>query len=1056
MSDDAGKARKGGADRPSDPESTETGFISSEVFDIPGTDPELLRSGRIPDPQPEHTALFRGLATILTKIETFLRARGGLSLRWLIRFFWGALAAVSVFLLVGPVINQPKTFDQIIASAKLATVDWVARDAKIDYDVQRAADGTFTTRVSERYNATFVNGPEQRITRSLVTEVNGHDTEFEFVTATVDGTEAQTRVHRKATTTELIIERPDGAQFEGQHDVVIEYELHHLVDVDSHPVTGDPIDVWSWPLLGLTWPQATKGIDVSITLPRDVNDALIAKPYAQISWLLISGHERMEPDAESADWVRYQFDNSDTLPPNTQVWIEFTFKPGTFVIPDRTPLFWLQSWGPLIPLFALAVLMLFALAARWVVWADSAGRPWFVMRSDPPDDIPPNLAAQLLRRPRSAELVSKLAEAPATAKATVKAKAKSSATTAVRERWLRSVAQTARRAGRLGNSPAVLSWRARWRLEQAALAQKLRWKPDSYVRDTFIWAPIAVTLMQWALLRQLSHQTKLLVVWWPTLFVAVSTVLAIIALWAVWRPRPLTPEGALAVQELKGIDAYARATRLVERGPLDDPLMPYAVLFAPPREAGERVLEHAIRETGDRGVASGWRTEHFLSVPAMLSFVAALAMFAGSIVLVSTMPPPYDGDEFQTWPSSDVKGTHLSQMRGFTVDAELGRDSAGGARLDVVERIDVEFRGGTYQIPQFTREWPAQRLGQKLGLAVESVRIDGEEIRFATQTNDRTTMMVTMLEQALEGVHQLEVRYALASPAVAVPDGPGTAQQIRWTAFHWWWDDDYYTNFEKLSDGRTKVRPVRVQLTVTPELASLVQSGGWIGYGDMDKPRIPYESGRGYDSWVRVSNTYVDERRVELRLGKELVRGDGALVVTYGAAEVEMRERDIELRSEEDPTEFVVDQAFNDRLGQYELQLNTDFGAVLNFEPGTFANVDDNGYRNYQASYWAPFALTIALALLVILLSAVAVILVLRGERSAGLSALLFSWGSLTLLALAQTVVFWWVTGPMDGSSKLIPVLVSTGIAMWVVVIFQWIVVGRRTVGPARPVNSEQ
>lgn len=1048
MSDDAGKRKKGGVDRPPAPENPDIGFVAAEVFDIPGTDPELLRSGRIPDPQPEHTALFRWLAEALARIEEFLRAKGGLSLRWLIRFFWGALAAASVFLLVGPVINQPLTFDQVIASAKLSTVDWVALDVKADYEVTREPDGTFKTVVSERYNAFFVNQAEQRITRSLVTEVNGHDTGFELLSATIDGEDAYTRVNRKATTTDVIIQRQDGAAFEekGKYDVVITYVLRNLVDAQPHPVTGDPTDLWSWPLFGLSWPQATKGIEATITLPRALNDALLVKPFVQISWLLVSGNERMEPEVETPERVRYQFDNDQTLPPNAQVWVEFTFEPGTFVIPERTPLFWLQSWGPLIPLFALAVLVLFALAARWVVWADSAGRPWYLMRADPPADLSPNLAAQLLGQSRRAELVAALADAPSA----VKTSAKNSATAKRHERWLRAVAQAGRRAGRLGNLPAAWSWRVRWSAGNEAVEQKLRWKPDSYVRDTFIWAPIAVTLMQWALLRQLSHQTKLLVVWWPTLFVLVSTVLAIVALWAVWRPRPLTPKGALAVQDLKGIDAYARATRLVDRGPIDDPLLPYAVLFAPSRETGDRITEHAIREVGDRGIAAGWRNAHFLSVPVMLSFVAALAMLAGSIVLVATRPAPYDVDEdFQTWPSSDVKGTIWTQTHGLSIEAELVRDSQGGARLEAVERFDVEFVGGRYQIPQFAREWPSQRLGQSLGLEVQSVRVDDAEVRFMTRTNGHTTMMATMLTESLDGMHEVEVRYTLDSPAIAVQDGGDTMQQVRWAALIRWWDDDYYTNFEKLGEGKAMVRPLRVQLTVAPELAGQLRSGGWIGYGDTDAPRIPFESGRGYDPWVYLNDWYLDKQRMELRIGSETVRSDGALVVAIDADEVETRKRDSNFRSAEDPAEFAVDPAINDTLGKHELRLTTDVGAVLDFKPGTFSNVDDTGHRDYEASYWLPFWLAIGLALLVILLSVVAALLALRGRGSPGLSVLLFSWGTIPLLALAQTVEFWWVTGPMDGSSKLIPVLITTGLAMWAVVIVQWIVVGRSSSGRA-------
>ncbi|MBN9612639.1 MAG: hypothetical protein J0H64_04105, partial [Actinobacteria bacterium] len=60
-----------------------------DVFDLAGSDEDLLNSGWIPDPLPQHTPLFRGLATALEWAEARLRARGGRPLRQGIRVFWG-------------------------------------------------------------------------------------------------------------------------------------------------------------------------------------------------------------------------------------------------------------------------------------------------------------------------------------------------------------------------------------------------------------------------------------------------------------------------------------------------------------------------------------------------------------------------------------------------------------------------------------------------------------------------------------------------------------------------------------------------------------------------------------------------------------------------------------------------------------------------------------------------------------------------------------------------------------------------------------------------------
>src|SRR5690606_979639 len=94
-----------------------------DLFDLEGSDPETLLSGRIPDPLPQHTPLFRALARMLTAVEARLRARGGTSLRMVIRIFWGVIAAIGIFLLVGPVINKPLGIDDILDSAELSEVD---------------------------------------------------------------------------------------------------------------------------------------------------------------------------------------------------------------------------------------------------------------------------------------------------------------------------------------------------------------------------------------------------------------------------------------------------------------------------------------------------------------------------------------------------------------------------------------------------------------------------------------------------------------------------------------------------------------------------------------------------------------------------------------------------------------------------------------------------------------------------------------------------------------------------------------------------------------------
>ena len=1011
-----------------------------DPFDIDGSDPELLNSGRIPDPQPEHTPFFRWLARVLTAIETRLRARGDRSVRGGIVASWVAIGLIGLFLLFGPIINKPLDFDDVIDSAELSEVDWVARDAVIDYVVDRDEAGAFAAEVTERYTADFVNGPEARVEREIVTEFRGHDVEFELREATIDGVAAEVSVDVQPTTTTVRLTRADGVDFSGTPEIRISYALHHLISSEIDEATDRPIDELSWPLFAPTWPQATKGIEVSLTLAPEVNEALVRPPQAYIGWLLLSETVWLSPEAETAAGVRYAVTNDDTLPPNADVWIDASFAPGTFEQPPKTTLFWVQTYGPLVPLVLLAVLLLFALAARRIVWADSAGEPWYLPRSSPPDDVSPDLAARFLDRPRHAELVDALAAVPRTRRGVADARL-----TDQRKRWLSAVARAGRRLGRAGNFPTVWRRASRWSASDAVVEQKLRWVPDSYVRDTFRCAPVAITLLQWGILRQLSEQVILSIVWWPFAFVVVSTGLAIATLWAVQRPRPLTRDGALLMQQLRGIDVFARATRLRDRGPVDDPLLPYAILFERPRRAGRAVAAQAAREAGDPYLGRGWRSEHFVSIPSLLALAASIAILAGAIVTAATQPTPYMNDADHISRFGDLPGTSLTQVEGFEIDATLDRDEQGAATLRVTERNSVQFADGG-RVPQFVREWPSTRLGQPLGTAVEAVRIDGEDVPFREIPQSESLAVVTQLEEVLSGLHEVEIDYSLSSPVVDAVGEPDTTQQLRWSALYSFWDDTYYTNPSNPFDGDAPVRPISIQLTVAPDLVSEIRTGGWID-SDSDRDRIAHESGNWYGPWEVETRTYSEDGQAyDLRIGSEATDETGALVARIAVDEVESRAGDPD--GEGPP--YRVDPDVNSWLTKYDLGLTSDLGVRLDFAEGTFSGVDAGAYERYRTAYHLPYGLVLGLAGLLTLASLGVMAVVARSKRGASASLATVSFAAIPVAALGQIVLFGWAVMSMAGSdSRGIAAFILGGV-MLVAVTAQAILVAKTR--PDRPV----
>ncbi|NLA64673.1 MAG: DUF2207 domain-containing protein [Leucobacter sp.] len=1046
---------------------------SPDFFDLAGSDPDLLNSGRIPDPQPAHTPLFRWLAKVFTAVEARLRARGNLSLRYTIRFFWCLVGIIGLFLLVGPIINQPMTFDEVIDSADIKTVDWIATDVEIDYEVSRGDGGEFVAQVRESYVANFTNGPESNVERVLVTEYQGRDVEFALGEVTVDGAKAAVTVDRKPTTTSIRVSRADGEKFDGTAQIEFHYTLHHLVSMDIDDATGREADKWSWPLFAPTWPQAMKGIEVSLTLSHEVNDALMRQPRAYVGWLLVSGTEWLSPEGESAFGVSYSFSNDDSLPPNSDVWLIVAFKPDTFTLPPTTGLFWLQSWGPLIPIAFLLVLLLFALAARRIVWADSAGDPWYLPRNEPPDDLSPARAAHLLGNRRHDELVSALVgdvgdvgdkgaaadtvamgQGSSLTKSGKRKPNKSSKkllnaksarrTELVRKRWLIRVAEAAQRAGRIGSLYAVMLRTAGWAANDVTVKQELRWVPNSYIRDTFLLAPLAITLLQWGLLRQLSHQVILLVIWWPAVFVLVSTVLALVIVVLVWRPRPLTPEGALTMQQLKGIDVWARATRLLDRGPLDDKLLPYAVLFESPRQAGQAIYTHAVRETGDRSLGQNWRTKDFISVPALLGFVAALAVLTTSIVTVSTKPAPYDIDMRHVTQYSDLTGTFYTQITGFELEAELSRSPEGQALIEVVEHLTVLFDDNSAVAPQFEREWTTTRLGQDRGFELTSVTLDGAQVPYRQFEHEHTnsTVLHTQMQEVLGGEHTFEVRYTLHSAAVDRSDINSSYQEVRWAGLLSFWDDTYYTNPSNAFDGTAPVRPIRVTFTIAQDLVDQVKHAGWIDF-DFDRPRVPHERGNVSLPWVIESIGYPYEKggAYDVRLGSESLSADGSLVASIDVDEMQLRPR---VYGDEPVEEFMIDAELNAAANRFEFGLRDDLGVLLRFADGTFTGIEKGAAEQYFSKYWSPYAIMLALAGLIMIFSLVILVVAIRWHGQASASLSLTSFATIPILFVAQCVLFMWTVMSMAGGSAQGWVAIWVGVALIASVTAQIVMVSRR------------
>ncbi|MFB2586725.1 DUF2207 domain-containing protein [Herbiconiux liukaitaii] len=948
-------------------------------------DPEGPVEERIPDPGPQHTALWVVLSRWLLGLEAWLRSHGGPHLRAGLRAFWGFVALAGVVLLIGPVINKPLTLDDITDSTSSVTDTWIARQFTVDYRIERTADGRMVVQVEEKITAAFPDGvDEPGIQRAIATNYQGHALNPDGIEATLDGEPIEVGRSEDSEQLLLTMDAPgdggSGTSLQGDHDFVLRYTLHDLAFASTDEATGRDVDLLRWDVFGPSWPQGLAGLDVTVTLPEDVDDQLIRQPRGSLAWLIIGAGEWLDPEpvavTGSPDDVSYRFTNEQNIPPHANAGFVMSFEQGTFEMPAPTPLFWVQTFGPLAPLALLLLTLLFALAARAVAWGDARGRPWFVAQFEPPEGVSARMSAQVLRRERSAELAAALEDAQ-------KGGGGGGTSREKRRGRLIAAAKVAQRTGRIGDLPRALARAAAAPDLRRQLQEGLRRIPHGFVRDFFIAAPLALTVVQWGLVRQLSFQAKLSVVWWPVAFVLLSSAISIVIIAIALSARPLTRRGALLKQHLRGIDVYAERTRLLERGRSSDPLLPYAVLLAPPREASRQVVGLIEGELGEVGASRSWRTPSFLTAPRILIRLLSLLVVAGAIVAVATLPNPFQRSvDYQSY-WGDIPGTLYTKVQAFDAVAELSRDDEGRARLDVTETLTVSFDAEEEgsQVPQFAQQWRNSLDGQPLGLAVDAVTIDGDDVPYTTAPDADTLLMTTQLPRVLTGSHDLRISYSLATPAVAAEDASGAVvDRVRWAALLEGWE--YDTVWDDPAPS-----PLTIELRVPDALGAEQLTGGWITL-DTDSSDEP----RGWAPSVVPFGTYEPGSAATVA-SEESTSAQGGFT-SYG----------LDLKEDGDsgyPFEFTVD----------------DVGASLDFPAGTFTGPDEGALRATQLNGVVPIASVLTLAGIAVLLGLAGIVAgVRRNPRVFAVGVLrdLARWLA-PATALAAFILFVWMTLDMPG-----------------------------------------
>lgn len=936
---------------------------------------------RIPIEQAEPTRLWVLLSGWLDTVERRLRARGGRGLRFGIGAFWAVVGVVGVVLLVGPVIDPPQTFEDVTASARTATDHWIARDFDVDYRIDRTPEGRLVAHVTERIDALFPAGVDEHgIERVLATDYEGHSLAPTGISASLDG--KAIAIARSASPTRLALTMDAGARLHGDHDFVLRYDLHDLAYETTDEATGRQVDLLRWDVFGPSWPQAFAALEVRVTLPEAVGDRLLRTPRGSLAWLVIGGGEWLHPDADApAGRVSYSFDSKQNIPPHANAAFTFVLAPGTFTMPPHPALFWVQTFGPVAPLLLLAASLLLALAARAVAWSDDRGRPWFVAQYEPPKGVSPRMAAQVMAARRTFELADALRLAH---------EARGSG----RPEVLRFVARVAKRAGRLGDRPRALAAYLLAKEHGDVVRAKLRRVPSGFVRDTFIGGPIALSALQLGLVRQLSHQARLGTVWWPVAFVAASWVLAVVVLAIALSARPLTRRGALVRQHLLGVGLFAQQTSLLSRGPVRDPLLPYAVSVLPARGAGTEVVHLVGAELGETDPARGWRVPGFLTTPRLLIRLLAPLSLVAVIVLVAMTPSPTEHEPDPVTYSYDLPGTYLTDVTAVRAAATLSKDAGGAARLAVVEHLAATFDDSTSTVPQLAQQWPRTIDGQDLGLVVRSISIDGTPASFTTEHDHGTTVARTLLGHVYSGSHDVAVAYSLASAAVA---GSGGADRVRWAALLHGWDGGWAS-----TKGTV---PLTVSIAMPAALAADAD-GGWIdGYQQRTTP---------FGSAAKVA----DDRP---GVAEQRTTAGGAVVRTLALT--------------------------RDSDGFYPGGFTSgDLGVDLRFPAGTFTGPSASAATAQRVLAAVPFGLLYLVGGLAVLIALLGIVLGLQRRSrlfGPGLPRDLVRVAG-PFLAIDAAILAVWTTIGLAGDEAIFPPLISTGAAAILLTIASWVLTRMR------------
>jgi uncharacterized membrane protein YgcG len=258
------------------------------------------------------------------------------------------------------------------------------------YELSRADDGRSHLRTVETFVAVFPDFDQNRgIRRALVTDYKGHSTSLDMVSVTDEN--GVPRPYEVATDDEgfttVTIAVPEGQFVYGEQTYVIEYTQTDVTATSTDLTDNVTRDEFFWDTNGTGWAQPFGEVNATLRVSSEIRSALTGEAYCYY------GYEGSTDQCQITSEGDGEFTASVTdLFGGQNMTIVVSFDEGTFA---GAP-FW--TYIPILALLAIALTLfglIFALVTRFVFWRDAPGRGTIIAQYEGPEGLGMFVAANI-------------------------------------------------------------------------------------------------------------------------------------------------------------------------------------------------------------------------------------------------------------------------------------------------------------------------------------------------------------------------------------------------------------------------------------------------------------------------------------------------------------------------------------------------------------------------------------------------------------------------------------------------------------------------------------